>query len=282
MKGKEKPSLKTGAHFVSGSLKITRKTDEEQERAAQADRSVLVVRDYSSERLCRSCSLFYALFCAEDTVAGIPQPRQNVAVLVELTVKRGNVDFNVGMFGVDFFDSFGSADDCKEFDMFASAFFEERDCVACTAAGCEHRVYKHNDFVLDALGQLAVVLLRFEGFLVAVHTDVSDLCGGEKRENSVHHAESCAEDWHDCDRVFFHNSLFDGFERSFNGDGLRGNVLKRLESHKRCDFADNFSELFGRGVFISYDSHFVADERVIENMHVVVFFHIYTSKFLLL
>ena len=82
MKGKEKPSLKTGAHFVSGSLKITRKTDEEQERAAQADRSVLVVRDYSSERLCRSCSLFYALFCAEDTVAGIPQPRQNVAVLV--------------------------------------------------------------------------------------------------------------------------------------------------------------------------------------------------------
>ena len=50
MKGKEKPSLKTGAHFVSGSLKITHKTDEEQERAAQADRSVLVVRDYSIER----------------------------------------------------------------------------------------------------------------------------------------------------------------------------------------------------------------------------------------
>ena len=50
MKGKKKPRLKTGAHFVSGSLKITRKTDEEQERAAQADRSVLVVRDYSSER----------------------------------------------------------------------------------------------------------------------------------------------------------------------------------------------------------------------------------------
>ena len=50
MKSKEKPRLKTGAHFVSGSLKITRKTDEEQEKAAQADRSVLVVRDYSSER----------------------------------------------------------------------------------------------------------------------------------------------------------------------------------------------------------------------------------------
>ena len=53
MKGKEKPRLKTGAYFlyvVSGSLKITRKTDEEQERAAQADRSVLFVRDYSSER----------------------------------------------------------------------------------------------------------------------------------------------------------------------------------------------------------------------------------------
>ena len=50
MKSKEKPRLKTGAHFVSGSLKITRKPDEEQERAAQADRSVLVVRDYSSER----------------------------------------------------------------------------------------------------------------------------------------------------------------------------------------------------------------------------------------
>ena len=53
MKSKEKPRLKTGAYFlyvVSGSLEIMRKTDEEQERAAQADRSVLVVRDYSSER----------------------------------------------------------------------------------------------------------------------------------------------------------------------------------------------------------------------------------------
>lgn len=44
MKSEKKPRLKTGAYFVSGSLKITRKTDEEQERAAQADRSVLVVR----------------------------------------------------------------------------------------------------------------------------------------------------------------------------------------------------------------------------------------------
>lgn len=42
MKGKEKTSLKTGAHFVSGSLKITRKTDEEQERAAQADGAYLL------------------------------------------------------------------------------------------------------------------------------------------------------------------------------------------------------------------------------------------------
>ena len=50
MKSKKKPRLKTGAYFVSGSLKITRKTVEKQERAAQADRSVLVVRDYSSER----------------------------------------------------------------------------------------------------------------------------------------------------------------------------------------------------------------------------------------
>ena len=43
MKSKEKPRLKTGAHFVSGSLKITRKTDEEQERAAQADRSAYLL-----------------------------------------------------------------------------------------------------------------------------------------------------------------------------------------------------------------------------------------------
>ncbi len=61
MKGKEKPRLKTGAHFVPGSLEIMRKTDEEQERAAQADRSVLVVHDYSSEQLCRSCTLFDSL-----------------------------------------------------------------------------------------------------------------------------------------------------------------------------------------------------------------------------
>ena len=38
------------------------------------------------------------LFCAEDTVTGIPQPRQNVAVLVELAVERRYVNFDVGMF----------------------------------------------------------------------------------------------------------------------------------------------------------------------------------------
>ena len=44
MKSKEKPRLKTGAHFVSGSLKITRKTDEEQGKATLEDRSALCLR----------------------------------------------------------------------------------------------------------------------------------------------------------------------------------------------------------------------------------------------
>ena len=44
MKSKEKPRLKTGAHFVSGSLKIMRKTDEEQGKATLEDRSVLCLR----------------------------------------------------------------------------------------------------------------------------------------------------------------------------------------------------------------------------------------------
>lgn len=59
MKSKEKPSLKTGAHFVSGSLKITRKTDEEQERAAQADRSVLVIRVSDSAAVVRCFTRYF-------------------------------------------------------------------------------------------------------------------------------------------------------------------------------------------------------------------------------
>lgn len=59
MKSKEKPRLKTGAHFVSGSLKITRKTDEEQERAAQADRSVLVIRVSDSAAVVRCFTRYF-------------------------------------------------------------------------------------------------------------------------------------------------------------------------------------------------------------------------------
>ena len=62
MKSKEKPSLKTGAHFVSGSLKITRKTDEEQERHGLKQNPTYIwyvileqaVPDEVSRRLARS------------------------------------------------------------------------------------------------------------------------------------------------------------------------------------------------------------------------------------
>ena len=92
---------------------------------------------------------------------------------------------------MNFLHTLGRTDDCKELDVLAAAFFQKRDGVARAAARCEHRIYEHNDFFVDSDGKFAVIFLRLERLLVTIHTDMSDLCGGEQRQNSVDHAESC-------------------------------------------------------------------------------------------
>ena len=52
----------------------------------------------------------------------------------------------------------------------------------------------HDVPLTDVLGQLAVVGLRLQCFLVAVHADVPHSCRGEQHVHAVYHAKSRAQD----------------------------------------------------------------------------------------
>ncbi len=216
---------------------------------------------------------FENLFSAEKTVACVAESGKNVTVFVELTIESGHVDFDVGMCLCNRFDAFGCADDIHKTDFLAAAVFEEFDCRHCTAACCEHRVEKNRYAVFDALGQLAIVFVRFEGFFVTVKADMSYVCGGEQSVDAVHHAKTCAENGDDGNRIICDHGLFGEFEGGLHHDFLGGNVLERLVDHESGDFFNEFAEFLHAGFFIAKDCDFVLNEGMIENGNVAVFFH---------
>ena len=172
------------------------------------------------------------------------------------------------MFCVDLFNSFGRADDAHKLNILAAFCLNEVDCRNCAAAGCEHRIENDDFAVCDIVGKFAVVLLGFKRFVVAIKTDVSDFCGGDKSKDTVYHAETCAENRNDCD-VICNNAGFSDRNRGFNLNFLRIDIAESLKCHKHCDFFHKFAKLFAAGTFITHNCNFVCDKRVIENGYVV-------------
>ena len=134
---------------------------------------------------------YCGLFRTENSVAGVAEAGDDVAVFVKVRVFAADEDVYVGMFCVDLFNSFGRADDAHKLNVLAAFRLNEVDCRDCAAASCEHRIENDDFAVCDIVGKFAVVLLGFKRFVVAIKTDVSDFCGGDKSKDTVYHAKTC-------------------------------------------------------------------------------------------
>lgn len=119
------------------------------------------------------------LFCSEEAVARIPEPRQNISVFVQTAVERRKIDVDVGMSLRNLFYAFRRAYDIHKFYVLATALFQEVYRVARTSARSEHGIKKNDLHMLDPLGKLTVILLRLERLFVAIHTYVSDFAVGK-------------------------------------------------------------------------------------------------------
>ena len=117
------------------------------------------------------------------------------------------------------------------------------DGVDSRAARCKHRVNNKNVAVADILGQLAVILNGLERFLVSVKADVADSCRGNKRKNSVNHAETRAENGNN-GKLFACKVLNGGLaDRGFNFNVLKRKVARCFIAHEHCYLRNKGAEI---------------------------------------
>ena len=167
---------------------------------------------------------FLLLFGAEEAVACVAETGENVAMLVQATVKGGNVDVYVRMGFRNLGNALGRTDDRHELNVLAALILQELNSVACASARCKHGVNDENQLVLNSLGKLTVVGLGNQRFFISVHTDMANLGRGEENVYTVYHAESGTENGHDYKRIVLYDRLCAGLKRSFNLDLYRGNA----------------------------------------------------------
>ena len=96
-------------------------------------------------------------------------------------------------------EALGSSNNAHKLYILAASRLDEINSLNSRTARCEHRVGEDNKTLIDIFGELAVIFVRLMRNLVAVKTDMTDLCGGNERENAVYHSKTCAQDRNDCE-----------------------------------------------------------------------------------
>ena len=206
------------------------------------------------------------LLRSEDAVTGVAEARNDVGVLVEVVVHRGQVNVYVGMLGLDTGNAFRRTDQAHQPDVLASSFLEHRQGVTGAAARRQHRIRHDDHAALDVFGKLAIINHRVVGFLVAVKTDMADFGDRYQILQSFNHAHSGAEDRDNGELAS--GNLFSGCpaEGRLDFDILERNIPGHLVAHQEGDFLEQFPEVFGSGLFVPHNRQLVLDHGMVDNM----------------
>src|SRR3954463_4291300 len=94
------------------------------------------------------------LFCAEHSVAGIAETRQDVAVIVQPFVDGGSPDRNVGMLCLELYDPFRCSKQTDEPDLAGAARLQERGRGTGGITGRQHGIHQDHHAVRQILRRL--------------------------------------------------------------------------------------------------------------------------------
>ena len=143
-------------------------------------------------------------------------------------------------------------------------------CKAIIQAGIKTVIYDCDKYadtpsVIASKRKFTVILNRCQGFRITVQTDVSDFCCRNHSQHTFYHTKTGTEDRHNC-----HFLSFELFYGCFADRGFNFNVCERqlsgcLVAHQHCNLADHLAELLGACVFLSDNTDFVLDQRVIHD-----------------
>ena len=154
--------------------------------------------------------------------------------------------------------------------MLAAALLDEIDGGAGASAGREHRIEQDDEALIDVLGQLAVVFVRLERFMIAVKSDMPDLCGGDEGVDTVDHAETGAEDRDDSKLLAGDDGSHRFRDWGFNRDQLGRQIAKRFIAHQGGYLLDQLAELHIAGIYVAQQSDLVRNKRMIEDYRIFV------------
>ena len=203
------------------------------------------------------------LLRAENAVSGVSEAGDDVGVFVQALVDGGDVDVDVGMFGLDFFNADGGGHEAHEADVAAAALLEHRNCVAGAAAGCQHGVRDYDEAVFNIGRELAIIDHGLVGFLIAVKADVAHLGDGDEGPEAVYHSEAGPEDGDDGELAAAHFLCGHLADWSLDLDVFQGEVTCDFVSHEERNLFQKLPEILGTGVFVSHDGQLVLNHGVV-------------------
>src|SRR6478752_973660 len=114
------------------------------------------------------------LFGAEDAIARIAEPRQDVAVFIELPIDRRGVDRHRGVRFGHRGDALGAGQQADELDRLRGMLPEPVHRGHRRVSGGEHRVDHDHVPLPQIAGHLEVILHGYKSFRVAIKADVPD------------------------------------------------------------------------------------------------------------
>ena len=206
-----------------------------------------------------------ALSRAEKTVTGIAEAREDVSLLVELTIERRAEDQDIGMCVGQTANTFGCGYEAEETDTRGAGTLEGSNGRNRTAPGGKHGVEQKKVALARITGHLEVVIHRLERVVVAVEANVSNARRRHEPTDALHHTESGPENRHQRELLSHHATSGGAFQRGFHRGRLERQIAGRFIGHQCRDLIDQFLEdLGGRGP-VAEERQFVLDQGVIHH-----------------
>jgi 5-methylthioadenosine/S-adenosylhomocysteine deaminase len=198
-------------------------------------------------------------------IAEIAESRHDELVLVETAIDNRSVDGNVGMMAFDESDALRRRDDADDTDVGGAGGAQKIERRYGAPAGSQHRVDHEHETVLQAGGQLRVVLRGDGGNFIALEADVADARFRHQFEHGIEHAEPGAQHGND-DDVGRDFSTGRGTERCFHGDRPAPHFVHRMGRQQNADACGRAAETVRSRSLVAEIGERVVHERMIHDV----------------
>ena len=188
-----------------------------------------------------------------------------VTLLSVLVILGTQIDIDIGVCLVQGLNAFRSSDQADELDPLCAVLLDLADGVDGAAAGGQHRVQDQDVALGDILGQLAEVLHRLQGGLVAVQADEADLCGGQQGQHTVQHTHACAQDGHQSQLAASQNLGLCHGDGRLDLDLFQRQVTGGFVAQQGRDLANEVTELLGAGLLVAKQADLVLQQGMLND-----------------